>query len=96
MTHDTSRCDMYKEQSENVKPRSYCKVPQTLLTKLVQENRNDYRIPITEDECKVGSPSLPEVYHSVAMRKKKFSILTSGNKHFLLLCYEKHHSRSNV
>ena len=62
MTYDTSRCDMYKKQSENVKPRSYCKVPQTLLTKLVQENKNDYRIPITEDECKVGSLSLPEIY----------------------------------
>lgn len=50
LTNDASRCDMYKEESENVKGRYACEVPKNY--KAAKGWRN-YYIPNTKEECDV-------------------------------------------
>ena len=51
MTNDASRCEMYQEESQNVKSRFACVLPNGY----IQENLNedDPIIPITQAECEV-------------------------------------------
>lgn len=56
MTNDLSRCDYYKQESQNVKPRYKCIPPPGYLEFLVTKgvtNPNVKYIPINEDDCKV-------------------------------------------
>ena len=56
MTNNVSRCDYYKNQSENVKPRWYCKISDKTIARLLKNNGNggaNDRIPITKNECEV-------------------------------------------
>jgi len=55
MTNDLSRCDYYKQESQNVKPRYKCIPPPGYLEFLVTKgvtNPNVKYIPINEDDCK--------------------------------------------
>ena len=53
MTDDTKRCNYYKANSENVKGRSFCYVPENILISLVNDKKltNQGVIPITESGC---------------------------------------------
>jgi hypothetical protein len=52
-TNDASRCDFYKEQSENVKGRHYCSLPDAWYHHKIRTagNNRNYFIPNTETEC---------------------------------------------
>jgi len=52
MTDDTERCEWYKKESENVKPRYFCKIPDKMMEELQKENKQGLQIPITEEGCK--------------------------------------------
>jgi len=50
-TDDTSRCQYYQEESENVKGRWYCDVSDRFLNDNYNPNSRDAIIPINEDDC---------------------------------------------
>ncbi|XP_065192631.1 protein DD3-3-like [Sycon ciliatum] len=54
MTSDVSRCPYYQDNSQNVKPRFACQVPDPYFQykKRCGTGRTGYIIPITEAECK--------------------------------------------
>lgn len=49
LTNDVSRCEMYQSESENVKGRWACKLPEEYLKKMKWRN---YKIPNNEKDCK--------------------------------------------
>lgn len=52
-TKDTDKCQEYIAESENVKSRWYCNVPEEVMLSNYGENRNNWiaRIPITQEAC---------------------------------------------
>jgi len=50
-TDDTSRCQYYQEESENVKGKWYCHVSDEFLDENYNPNSRDADIPITEEGC---------------------------------------------
>lgn len=59
MTNNASleRCEYYKNNSENVLGRFYCKYPDGYFGYKEATNRGIKTIPITKDECEVGNLS---------------------------------------
>lgn len=58
MTNDKARCTDYRKESQNVKGRYYCLPPLKYRQELEKINPHwnteQFRIPITKDECEVG------------------------------------------
>ena len=50
-TNDTSRCEYYQEESENVKGRWYCHVSDEFLSENYDPNMETPKIPINEADC---------------------------------------------
>ena len=50
-TNDTSRCEYYQQESENVKGRWYCHVSDEFLSENYDPNTEDPIIPINEADC---------------------------------------------
>ena len=56
MTNDVERCDYYKAESQNVKPRYACVLPEDIRKKLKKDKKNRRKvIPITKEDCEVMS-----------------------------------------
>ena len=56
LTNDVSRCDYYKQESQNVKSRWVCEVPDTYLYHIRGKHKWRKRnaiIPINKAECEV-------------------------------------------
>ena len=52
LTNDASRCAYYQQESENVKGRGACIIPQALLARNVRRRRGV--IPNNKEACEVG------------------------------------------
>lgn len=51
-TNDVTRCPYYQEESQNVKSRSACVLPEDYINRMKNANiRNTFVIPITPNEC---------------------------------------------
>lgn len=63
MTNDLKRCDYYKKESQNVKPRFFCKPPPGYMNYLKKHGDGNHRakyIPITKKECEKITNELGE------------------------------------
>ncbi len=59
MTNDATRCEMYQAESQNVKSRFACVLPQGYITENL--NEDDPIIPITQAECEVGVHTMNKI-----------------------------------
>ena len=53
MTNDVTRCNYYKNESENVKGRWACKIPPAYFT--CAEYLQNLEIPNNKEQCEVGN-----------------------------------------
>ena len=77
MTSDVSRCPYYQDNSQNVKPRFACQVPDPYFQykKRCGTGRTGYIIPITEAECKVWAAMAQSNLHLCTCEKSDLHIL---------------------
>lgn len=54
LTNDPQRCDAYKAESQNVKAKYYCSVPDAMLADKIRANAQGW-IPITQNACEALS-----------------------------------------
>ncbi|KAJ8047707.1 Protein DD3-3 [Holothuria leucospilota] len=88
MTNDATRCPYYQAESQNVKSRFYCQVPNQLLLDNILSNKP--YIPITQEECEAL------VYPEGAANGTK-GVWTEAKAHGVAApdCREAHFSRDN-
>ena len=54
MTNNVERCELYERESQNVKSRFACILPEEMRKKLKEERRNRRKtIPISKEKCEV-------------------------------------------
>ena len=55
LTNNASRCRYYQENSQNVRSRYYCALPQSYINANLNPNRNrEQPIPIDQETCEVN------------------------------------------